>query len=102
RLTVSQESTVVQRSTDDVEANDLYLKGRYLTDRGGRKATLQALQFFEAAIEKDSSYALAQAGLADVYYTAGGFNYLPARDALARSERAARREVQLDDRLAEA
>src|SRR2546426_4916582 len=59
-----------------------------------------AVQYFQPAIEKDPSYALAHAGLADVYVL--NYQGLPPRDAIPMGKAAAMRALQIDEQLAEA
>src|SRR2546426_11818359 len=59
-----------------------------------------AVQYFQPAIEKDPSYALAHAGLADVYVL--NYQGLPPNDAIPMGKAAAMRALQIDEQLAEA
>ncbi len=86
----------------DPEAYQLYLKGRYyyykITPEGDQKA----IEYFQQAIDKDPSYALAYAGLADTYNGLSFFNVLPSREVMPKAKAAAVKALELDDRLAEA
>ena len=86
----------------NLEAYELYLKGRFLWNRGTEEALTQALRFFSAAVAKDSSYARAYAGLADTYIVLWVQEYLPRAEAFAKARAAAERAVALDSLLPEA
>jgi adenylate cyclase len=60
---LSSQSPTVRRSTDNVEAYKLYLKGRYHWERRNRAALQNALIYFEQAISTDPNYALPHTGL---------------------------------------
>jgi eukaryotic-like serine/threonine-protein kinase len=87
--------------TQDAEAYQLYLKGRYWAERLTEEGFHKAVGFYDQAIEKDPSYALAYAGLADAYYWVSNM-YLPPKQAMERSRAAAMRAVEIDGQLSEA
>ena len=92
----------------DAEAYDLYLKGRHALYLKGRYAWYSrteeglrtATDFFEQAIAQAPMYARAHSGLADAYAVLGFYDYLRPTDAFPRAEAAARRAIELDDKLA--
>jgi serine/threonine-protein kinase len=90
------------RDTRDAEARTLYLKGRYVMYGRGREGLEQAVTYFRSALERDSSYARAWAGLADSYTRLGSMGYLPHAQVFPRARAAAARALALDDGLAEA
>ena len=94
---------LVQRSTDNPEAYDLYLKGRYFWNQreSGPGAMQRAIGFFQQAIALDSNFARAWAGLADAYSFLPGFASEPPGDAFAKAKAAAQRALALDSNLAE-
>ncbi len=102
KLTNQEQSLLAKRHTNDAEAYELYLKGRYhlnrLTDDGFAKGR----DYFQQAIDKDSNYALAYAGLADAYNRLSGFNALSPTVGFPKARAAAARALELDDSLAEA
>jgi len=102
KLTGPEERAISTKPTANFEAHQLYLKGRYLWNRRTGENLKKALAYFEQAAEKDPSYALAYAGMADScalipIYAAG-----TPQDFLPRARAAAQRAVELDDTLAEA
>ncbi|MDQ3010508.1 MAG: protein kinase, partial [Acidobacteriota bacterium] len=107
RLKLSSADTqrLMKRGTENAEAYELYLKGRYsmnsLTDEGINKS----LAYFQRAIEKDSRYGPAYAGLAEYYAAlayASATSTIPPKEAFLKAKAAALRAVELDDTLAEA
>ena len=104
RATVSPaERTIIERRpTEDVEAHQLYLRGRYLWNRRTRAGLEGAVDFFSQAVERDPGYAPAHAGLADAYLLLGSYGYLPESEAIGAAKGAAERALELDPDLAEA
>jgi TolB-like protein/Flp pilus assembly protein TadD len=91
-----------RRSTEDVEAYQLYLQGRYWWEKRHEGGLRKAVDFFEQAIGKDPSYALAHTGVADSYSVIGFYAFAPPKEAFARAKRAAETALALDEGLAEA
>jgi DNA-binding winged helix-turn-helix (wHTH) protein/tetratricopeptide (TPR) repeat protein len=91
-----------KRYTRNSDAYLLYLKGRYLWERRTEDNALKAIERFEAAIEKDPSYALAYSGLGACYGTLSFTNGFPPRDVFRKSKLALERALDLDKSLPEA
>ena len=89
--------------TDNAEAYQLYLKGRYAWEKWSLEGAKQAKSFFEEAIKRDPNYALAYSGLADVYLFGrfAGIG-LPQKEAHRLGREAATKAISLDPNLAEA
>jgi eukaryotic-like serine/threonine-protein kinase len=96
------DAPLVKRHTEDLEAYNLYLQGRYYWSRRYAGFLQRAIGCFEQAIDQDESYALAHAGLADAFSLLAVYEILPPRVAIAKASLAAKRAVQLDDASAEA
>jgi len=94
-------ATLVKPGTKNVEAYQLYAKGRALLYRRGG-AIVGAVQCFEQAVAIDCDYALAWAGLADSYTTLGYYGLARPEASMPKGMEAARRAVALDPTLAEA
>jgi len=86
--------------TNSVDAYDLYLRGRYLLERRGKGVSLAA-EYFSKAIEKDSGFARAYAGLGEALVLFPYFAKTPASVVEGRVTAAATRALALDPRLAE-
>jgi eukaryotic-like serine/threonine-protein kinase len=83
------------------EAYEAYLRGREHMYRLNPADLDEALHFFEAALQKEPSYALAYAGIAEVWGARQQLSFAPPREALPKATAAANRAVSLDDGLAE-
>jgi TolB-like protein/DNA-binding SARP family transcriptional activator/Tfp pilus assembly protein PilF len=104
RLVGGADRTLVQGSTDDAEAYNLYLRGRYHWHQRTREGFGLAISHFQQAAERDPDYALAHSGIADVYSLLASevYGVLPPREAMPRAKAAAQRALELDPELAEA
>ncbi len=90
-----------RRGTENLEAHDCYLRGRFRWEQRGR-SLVRACEHFQRAVDLDPGYALAWAGLADAYSMLGFYGLSEPRDAMPKAELAARRALALDVGLAEA
>lgn len=111
RLTGEQENRAAKRYTENTEAYQLYLRGRYHWNRRAIDDLWKGIDNFQRAIELDPNFALAWSGLADSYMTmilGGPWGPQPTRPPMPLAEvrqkwsPAARRAVELDPGLAEA
>jgi len=93
---------LVRRYTDNLDAYNLYLKGRYYWERRNQHFIRLALENFQRAIALDPGYALAHAGVADCYTIQGAFGYRPGTDVLASAKAATETALAIDQTLAEA
>ncbi|HEV3140127.1 MAG TPA: protein kinase, partial [Vicinamibacterales bacterium] len=98
RLTGEEKKRVTRRYTDDAEAYQLYLKGRFFWNQGTIGGYKKSIEYLQEAIAKDPRYALAYAGLADSYLFLGSF-YV---EAISEAKAAAVKAIELDPSLAEA
>jgi serine/threonine protein kinase/Flp pilus assembly protein TadD len=99
RLSGQERERLTKRYTDNTEAYQLYLKGRYQWNKRTVDSLEKAVDYFQQALQKDPGYALAYAGLADAYLVN---SVLPPRDISARARDAALKALALDNNLAEA
>jgi TolB-like protein/Tfp pilus assembly protein PilF len=91
-----------RRQTDNPDAFDFYLRGRFYFAQRSRAGVLRAIEFYNHALAVDSSYSLANAGLADAYATLPINSDYPTSDCRAIGLPAARRAVAQDSSSAEA
>ena len=102
RLAGGERERLTKHHTENTEAYQLYLKGRYhlgrLTDDGFHKGR----DYFQQAIDLDPAYAPAHAGLADAYNKLGGWNAMAPKECFPKAREAAARALALDEELAEA
>jgi TolB-like protein/lipopolysaccharide biosynthesis regulator YciM len=101
KLSSSERERLSRRATANAEAYALYLRGRYFWNQRTSSAYARAMEYFHRAIEIDSTYAPAYAGIAAVYSQQGMAGQLSLERAQARSHAAALRAVALDSTLAE-
>jgi len=103
RLTGEQAERLAKHYTENTEAYQLYLKGRYHWNKRDPEGIRKALEYFQQAIEKDPTYALAYTGVSDCYTVfSGGLLGLPSKEAYPRGRAAALKALEIDDTLAEA
>ncbi len=102
RLNGRAEEVLAARPTENPEAHELYLKGRYLWNRRNTASLRKAADYFQQAIDLDPNYALAYAGLADVHSILPIYAGTAPKNDVPKALAAARKAVELDSNLAEA
>jgi TolB-like protein/Tfp pilus assembly protein PilF len=100
RLSGADVQRAAKTYTNDPEAYQLYLRGRQRLLKTTQADIEAAIKYFQQAIDKDPTYALAYVGLADAY-RAPVSERLPS-EALSRSKAAVQKALELDDSLADA
>jgi len=93
---------VARRATESAPAHELYLRGRYFFQRRDSTSLRKAREYFELAIARDSSYALAYTGLSDAISHASVFGYVSPRSSMPLARHYVDRALALDSTLAEA
>ena len=102
QLTRAEKKRLTRRHTENAEAYRLYLKGRHHWNRWTEDGFYKAIEYFQEAVEKDPTYALAYTGLADSYVLLGWNSHLPPKEAFPKGKVAALTALRLDPDLAEA
>ena len=102
KLSGAQKKQLTKRYTENTEAYQRYLKGRFHWNKRTEDAMKRGIKYFQEAIDSDPTYALAYAGLADSYNLLASYSMLAASDAFPRAKAAAARALELDETLAEA
>jgi TolB-like protein/DNA-binding winged helix-turn-helix (wHTH) protein/Tfp pilus assembly protein PilF len=102
RLTGPEEKRLTKTYTANPEAYQDYLKGRYWWNKTTPGGFYKGIEYFQQAIAKDPSYALAYSGLADCYSSLAKHGLVPFREGFLKAKDAALKAVELDDTLAEA
>ncbi len=100
--TESEKQQLAKRYTENSEAYQLYLIGRYHLSKRTVSGITTALDYFEQASKKDAKFALAYAGLADGYGLLNLYQAPPPPDAYLRAKENGKRAIALDEQLAEA
>ncbi|HLF83057.1 MAG TPA: hypothetical protein VI837_02660, partial [Blastocatellia bacterium] len=101
KLLGTEKAAVLKRYTDNMEAYQLYLKGRFHCSKWTAEGMKNAIELFEQAIVIEPDYAPAFAGLAACYVYLWLFNYLPPDESLPQMKAAAIRAMAIDPALAE-
>ena len=101
-LSSAEKELLTKRYTESSEAHQLYLKGRFFWNKRTVEGLKKGIGYFNEAVEKDPSYALAYAGLADSYSLLGDYESLPPQQVYPQAKKAAERALELDEQLAEA
>lgn len=102
KLSNEEKQHLADRDTVNAEAYRLYLRGRFFWNKRNADGINQAIQEFQSAINRDPSYALGYAGLADCYLLLEEYAGVPAAEAIPKAKAAAERALQLDATLGEA
>ncbi len=94
-----ERAIITKAPTEDKEAYDLYLKGRFYWNRRG-PGLKKGLEYFLKAAELDPNFSLAHAGIADTYLLFAFYFVLPPHQAVPKAREAAKRAIQLNPTLA--
>jgi serine/threonine-protein kinase len=102
KISGAQHDRMMKSYTANPEAYQLYLKGRFYWNKRTGDALKKSIEYFNQAIEKDPSYALAYSGLSDAYGLVPNYNAGSPAEFIPKAKATARKAVELDDGLAEA
>lgn len=104
RLTGQEQQQLTRRYTENSQAYQSYMRGRYLWGRRTPATVNESINYFRSAIQADPRYGLAYAGLAESYILLGssGYSQLRPREAMPKARTAAEHALALDGTLAEA
>jgi len=100
-LSTEEIEQIEKKPTENLEAYDLYLLGRYYWNKRTEEGLKKSIEYFEQAKEINSNYALAYAGLADAYMILAWWNYLP-KETYLKAKEIALEALEIDKNLAEA
>jgi len=101
KLTGDEQKRAMKRGTENPEAFHLYLNGRYQWNKRANENTGKAIEFFNQAIEKDPTYAMAYVGLANCYLW---FNFtypVTMAERVAMVKAAAEKAIEIDPQIGE-
>jgi serine/threonine-protein kinase len=102
KLSGEERVRLARRPTDNLEAYQLYLQGRYHWNKFGEAGFRKAIEYYGKALELDPGYALAHAGMSNSHSGLVAIGALPYAQGYPKARAAAERAVALDDGLAEA
>lgn len=102
KLTNAQKKSLTKGCTENSVAYQLYLKGRYHWNKRTAEGIERSIEYFEGAITRDATFALAYAGLADSYNLMASYSTKPLATPFLRAKATALKALTLDAKLAEA
>jgi TolB-like protein/Flp pilus assembly protein TadD len=102
KLSGSEQHAIAARPTENTEAHQLYLKGRFFWNKRTGSDLKKSIDYFQQALAIDPNYALGYAGVADAYVFLPGYNAGAPQDCYPKATAAAKKALDLDDTLAEA
>jgi TolB-like protein/Flp pilus assembly protein TadD len=97
KLTGSEKTAISKKPTENAEAHELYLKGRFFWNKRTAVDLRKSIEYFNQAIEKDPGYAQAYAALAQSWKLLPAFNGGAPNDCFPQAEAAAKKALALDD-----
>jgi len=95
KLVGEEKTLLVKRYTENLEAYNLYLRGRYFWNKTTLEGSKKGIECFQQAIKKDTDYILPYAGIADCYIVLGLF-YIPSKEAFPMAKAAASKALEMD------
>ena len=102
KLSGKEQQQLNKSYTVNPEAYQGYLKGRYWWNKRTEEGFRKGIEYFQQAIAKDPTYALAYSGLADCYSLLAVYDIVSPREAYPEAKEAALKALEIDDTLAEA
>jgi adenylate cyclase len=101
RLLGEEKKRLDQKPTENLEAYNLYLRGRYFWNKRTPDGIKQAIEQFQQSVERDPIFALGYAGLADSYIALTFYNFAAPHDTMPKARESALKAVALDNTAAE-
>jgi len=102
RLREDEQREIERPAAENLEAYNLYLKGRYFWNKRTEESVKEAIRYFKRAIELDSSFALGYAGLADCHFVLATNELQDLIGNFKKAKVYAAKALEHDDKLAEA
>ena len=102
KLSGSEQTAIAAKPTENTEAYQLYLRGRFFWNKRTGQNLNKAADYFSQAIAADPNYALAYVGLADAYVLMPFYGAGAPQDCYSKAKAAAEKALELDNSLAEA
>ena len=101
RLSPEDKELLQKKPTENLEAYNLYLQGRWFWNKRTDEGLKKAIEYFDQVIEVDSNYAQAYSGLADSYTLLSEYGSLPPKQAFPKAKAAALKALEIDESIAE-
>jgi len=102
QITDTEKAQIDLAPTQNMEAYQLYLKGRFYLNLGTLDSYQKAVEFFQQAVELDEKFALGYAGLGGVYDALTFFNFMPPQEGYLKAKEVSLKALEIDDHLGEA
>lgn len=102
KLSGNDAKGITKKYTDNSEAYQLYLRGRYAFGKRTKEEMLRAVEYFEQAIKLDPKFALAYARIAETYGSMPAYPYMAPKEAFPPAKAAAQKALEIDPTLSEA
>ena len=100
-ILLEKEKAIINKNpTENHEAYDLYLKGRFYFNKRGL-GIIKGLEYFQLALEKDPAFALAYTGMADAYCILALYCIMPPHQAMSKARQYAEKAIELNASLVE-
>jgi len=102
KLAGDEAKGITKKYTDNNEAYQLYLRGRYSFAKRTKPEMLAAIDYFQQAIKLDPKFALAYARISETYGSMPAYPYLSPKEAFPQAKAAAQKALEIDPTLSEA
>lgn len=102
RLAGDAAKGITKKYTDNNEAYQLYMRGRYSFAKRTRDEMLRAIEYYQQAVKLDPKFALAYARISETYGSMPAYPYMSPNEAFPEAKAAAQRALEIDPTLAEA
>jgi len=102
QITSEEYQRIVEIPTQNLDAYDLYVKGRYYWNKRTVDNMLESLEYFKQAVEIDPEFAQAWSGIADAYSMLSAYNYMSSAEGHSLAKDAANKAIKINNTLAEA
>jgi serine/threonine protein kinase/Flp pilus assembly protein TadD len=102
QLIGDEKEFLTQRYTDNTEAYELYLKGRFFWEKRTEESIQTAIDYFNQSIEKDPEFALPYAGLSDCYLALPWYSPSSTESVMKKAIESAQQALAIDNSMAEA
>lgn len=102
KLSGESEKKLAKKYTNNDEAYQLYLKGRFHFAKRTKEGILKGIDYYQQAIKLDPNFALAYAAIAEAYNAATSYPYLSPGESISQAKAAAKRALEIDPNLSEA
>jgi TolB-like protein/Flp pilus assembly protein TadD len=101
RITGSEKSSLAKTPTVNPEAYELYLKGRFFSEKRTGADLDKSIGYYDQAIAKDPNYPLAYVGLADSHLLLSAYGAISPKESYTPAKAALKKALDLDDSLAQ-